>query len=146
MSDGDSSETEEDSSPEEDQGERADQSKNITAKRDHWAANVLKEMSADTEEFVKKDNILETYKSKETPINDSLNYDISKANPMVAKSMKKRRGKLPENATQVLKKWLFDHWYHPYPTGKPMQLFIPIRNRRREGCSLSTNFTFSKSN
>eukprot|EP01112_Ceratiomyxa_fruticulosa_P007522 TRINITY_DN1957_c0_g2_i1.p1 TRINITY_DN1957_c0_g2~~TRINITY_DN1957_c0_g2_i1.p1 ORF type:complete len:616 (+),score=159.07 TRINITY_DN1957_c0_g2_i1:552-2399(+) len=29
---------------------------------------------------------------------------------------KKRRGKLPEAATDVLKKWLFEHYYHPYPT------------------------------
>jgi len=29
---------------------------------------------------------------------------------------KKRRGNLPKAATNVLKKWLFDHLFHPYPT------------------------------
>jgi len=29
---------------------------------------------------------------------------------------KKRRGNLPKAATGVLKKWLFDHLFHPYPT------------------------------
>jgi len=29
---------------------------------------------------------------------------------------KKRRGNLPKVATNVLKKWLFDHLFHPYPT------------------------------
>jgi len=29
---------------------------------------------------------------------------------------KKRRGNLPKVATNLLKKWLFDHLYHPYPT------------------------------
>jgi hypothetical protein len=39
--------------------------------------------------------------------------------PKKAKSYRpKRRGKLPENSTNLLKKWLFDHWYHPYPSGK----------------------------
>jgi len=29
---------------------------------------------------------------------------------------KKRRGNLPKAATNILKKWLFDHLFHPYPT------------------------------
>ena len=29
---------------------------------------------------------------------------------------KKRRGNLPKAATNLLKKWLMDHLYHPYPT------------------------------
>jgi len=29
---------------------------------------------------------------------------------------KKRRGNLPKSATNILKKWLFDHLFHPYPT------------------------------
>jgi len=29
---------------------------------------------------------------------------------------KKRRGNLPKTATNILKKWLFDHLFHPYPT------------------------------
>jgi len=29
---------------------------------------------------------------------------------------KKRRGNLPKASTNLLKKWLFDHLYHPYPT------------------------------
>jgi len=29
---------------------------------------------------------------------------------------KKRRGNLPKVATNILKKWLFDHLFHPYPT------------------------------
>lgn len=29
---------------------------------------------------------------------------------------KKRRGNLPKTATNLLKKWLMDHLYHPYPT------------------------------
>jgi len=29
---------------------------------------------------------------------------------------KKRRGNLPKTATNLLKKWLFDHLFHPYPT------------------------------
>ncbi len=35
-----------------------------------------------------------------------------------SKDDRKRRGKLPEHATNILKKWLFEHWFHPYPTGK----------------------------
>lgn len=31
-------------------------------------------------------------------------------------SHKKRRGNLPKAATNILKKWLFDHLFHPYPT------------------------------
>jgi hypothetical protein len=29
---------------------------------------------------------------------------------------KKRRGNLPKASTNLLKKWLFDHLFHPYPT------------------------------
>jgi len=29
---------------------------------------------------------------------------------------KKRRGNLPKTATNILKKWLFEHLFHPYPT------------------------------
>jgi len=29
---------------------------------------------------------------------------------------KKRRGKLPESAIKMLREWLFQHIYHPYPT------------------------------
>jgi len=29
---------------------------------------------------------------------------------------KRRRGNLPKTATNLLKKWLFDHLFHPYPT------------------------------
>jgi len=29
---------------------------------------------------------------------------------------KKRKGNLPKSATNLLKKWLFDHMFHPYPT------------------------------
>jgi len=29
---------------------------------------------------------------------------------------KKRRGNLPKACTNLLKKWLFDHLFHPYPT------------------------------
>jgi len=29
---------------------------------------------------------------------------------------KSRRGNLPKSATNLLKKWLFDHLFHPYPT------------------------------
>jgi len=31
-------------------------------------------------------------------------------------SHKSRRGNLPKAATNILKKWLFDHLFHPYPT------------------------------
>jgi len=31
-------------------------------------------------------------------------------------SHKSRRGNLPKSATNLLKKWLFDHLFHPYPT------------------------------
>eukprot|EP01113_Clastostelium_recurvatum_P023098 TRINITY_DN27628_c0_g1_i1.p1 TRINITY_DN27628_c0_g1~~TRINITY_DN27628_c0_g1_i1.p1 ORF type:complete len:269 (-),score=82.07 TRINITY_DN27628_c0_g1_i1:90-830(-) len=29
---------------------------------------------------------------------------------------KKRRGNLPKTSTNILKKWLYDHLFHPYPT------------------------------
>jgi hypothetical protein len=35
---------------------------------------------------------------------------------------KKRRGKLPEAATVLLKKWLFEHWLHPYPSEEEKSL------------------------
>ena len=38
----------------------------------------------------------------------------SPLHPM-SRSSKKRRSKLPEYSTSVLKKWLFEHWFHPYP-------------------------------
>jgi len=31
-------------------------------------------------------------------------------------SHKKRRGNLPKSSTNLLKKWLFDHLFHPYPS------------------------------
>jgi len=31
-------------------------------------------------------------------------------------SNKKRRGNLPKASTNILKKWLYDHLFHPYPT------------------------------
>jgi len=33
-----------------------------------------------------------------------------------APAHKTRRGNLPKAATNILKKWLFDHLFHPYPT------------------------------
>lgn len=42
---------------------------------------------------------------------------IESSKPHILSSkIKKRRGKLPEQATSTLKKWLFEHCYHPYPT------------------------------
>jgi hypothetical protein len=34
---------------------------------------------------------------------------------------KKRRGNLPKASTNLLKKWLFDHLFHPYPTEEEKQ-------------------------
>jgi hypothetical protein len=34
----------------------------------------------------------------------------------------KKRGTLPKEAVKVLRKWLFDHFTHPYPTDEEKQL------------------------
>jgi len=37
-------------------------------------------------------------------------------------SNKKRRGNLPKASTNILKKWLYDHLFHPYPTEEEKKL------------------------
>ena len=39
-----------------------------------------------------------------------------KGDALEQESQKKRRGNLPKRATNLLKKWLFEHLFHPYPT------------------------------
>eukprot|EP01113_Clastostelium_recurvatum_P031890 TRINITY_DN4032_c1_g1_i1.p1 TRINITY_DN4032_c1_g1~~TRINITY_DN4032_c1_g1_i1.p1 ORF type:complete len:537 (+),score=122.03 TRINITY_DN4032_c1_g1_i1:245-1855(+) len=46
----------------------------------------------------------------------SFNMNASNSRPGKEGRGKKKRGKLPEVATSILKKWLFDHYIHPYPT------------------------------
>ena len=41
---------------------------------------------------------------------------------------KKRRGHLPETATNSLKKWLFDHEMHPYPTEEEKAVLCTATN------------------
>jgi len=46
---------------------------------------------------------------------------------------KKRRGNLPKAATNILKKWLFDHLFHPYPT-----------EEEKTGLSMQTGLTLNQ--
>jgi len=39
-----------------------------------------------------------------------------KGDALEQESQKKRPGNLPKRATNLLKKWLFEHLFHPYPT------------------------------
>jgi len=39
-------------------------------------------------------------------------YEVFQSTP----NHKSRRGNLPKSSTNILKKWLFDHLFHPYPT------------------------------
>jgi len=52
------------------------------------------------------DGILDDVRRDPTSMLSSLDFE----------DPKKRRGNLPKAATNVLKKWLFDHLFHPYPT------------------------------
>lgn len=55
-----------------------------------------------------------------SPVNSSLPPNaVAIAVPQNAEqelARKKRRGNLPKSATNLLKKWLYDHLLHPYPT------------------------------
>jgi hypothetical protein len=41
---------------------------------------------------------------------------------------KRRRGKLPEHSTNFLKKWLYNHWFHPYPSEEEKTLLCQATN------------------
>lgn len=49
-------------------------------------------------------------------ISNPSNSSNSCSTSLNLKFNKKKRGKLPEPSITILKNWLFDHWYHPYPS------------------------------
>jgi hypothetical protein len=118
LSDGDSSETEEENSSGDEQ-----QSETLPTKRimDEWAAKVLKGMSE--EDSRKKPEPEETIEPQRQKKQDTYRQNgdhqplVGKLSLSKSPSSSKKRGKLPEPATNILKKWLFENWFHPYPTG-----------------------------
>lgn len=63
----------------------------------------------------------------------SVQGGVSRGSPTNGKTSagpkpKKRRGHLPETATNSLKKWLFDHEMHPYPTEEEKAVLCTATN------------------
>eukprot|EP01130_Rhizamoeba_saxonica_P018386 TRINITY_DN9177_c0_g1_i1.p1 TRINITY_DN9177_c0_g1~~TRINITY_DN9177_c0_g1_i1.p1 ORF type:complete len:252 (+),score=41.97 TRINITY_DN9177_c0_g1_i1:63-818(+) len=76
---------------------------------DLWASKLLLSISGDPPTTIK-------------PIPQRPSFVVEET---VAKP-KRRRGHLPEKATNILKNWLFNHEQHPYPTEDEKQMLVKM--------------------
>ncbi len=87
---------------------------NSSPRPELMASQVLAGLSFLSEPMLKKVRH-EEEKSQTEVTNDGEEKLATESN--MSSLRRKRRGKLPDHSTSLLKKWIFDHWWHPYPTG-----------------------------
>jgi hypothetical protein len=86
--------------------------------------NMLEEFSFSYVEAIKPDHM----EKKNVEQTDYSSLDKKRKAIDAQLDSKKRRGNLPKSATNLLKRWLFDHLFHPYPNEEEKQQLSDATN------------------